>query len=87
MAAWVARPNPSGTGPYGSSGAAHDAEACDMDHEAYSIDDIARLLRSNLRQVQKLVNMGLIRVDIGGPRQLVSRPELERFLLENPGWV
>jgi hypothetical protein len=58
-----------------------------VEHDAFAMDDVARLLRSNLRHVQKLVNMGLLRVDIGGPRHLVSRQELDRFLRENPGWV
>ena len=62
-------------------------EACDMEHEAFTVDDVARLLRSNIRHVQKLVTIGLLRVDIGGPRHLVSRQEVDRFLEENPGWA
>jgi hypothetical protein len=58
-----------------------------MDHETYSVDDVARLLHSNIRHVQKLVSNGLLRIDVGGPRALVSARELERFLRENPGWV
>jgi len=58
-----------------------------MEHEAYTVDDVARILRSNIRHVQKLVAMGLLRIDVGGPRGLVSGDELERFLRENPGWV
>ncbi len=62
-------------------------EACDMERDAYTVDDIARVLHSNLRHVHKLVKMGLLRVDIGGPRGLVSAHEVERFLRDNPGWV
>jgi hypothetical protein len=62
-------------------------EACDMEHDGFTVDDVARVLRSNIRHVQKLMTMGLLRVDIGGPRALVSRQELDRFLRENPGWV
>ncbi len=58
-----------------------------MEHDAFTVDDVARVLRSNIRHVQKLVTIGLLRVDIGGPRGLVSRQELDRFLRENPGWV
>lgn len=62
-------------------------ESTGMDPEAYTVDDIARLLHTNLRHVQKLVAMGLLRLDIGGPRGLVSVAELHRFLRANPGWV
>ncbi len=62
-------------------------ESRDMDPEAYTVDDIARLLHTNLRHVQKLVTMGLLHLDIGGPRGLVSAAELHRFLRANPGWV
>lgn len=55
--------------------------------DSYTIDDIARRLRSNIKHVQKLVTIGLIRIDIGGPRQLVSASEFDRFLEENPGWL
>ena len=62
-------------------------EASTMDPEVFTIDDVARLLHANLRQVQKLVSIGLLHLDIGGPRGLVSATELERFLRANPGWL
>jgi hypothetical protein len=58
-----------------------------MEHDGFTVDDVARVLRSNIRHVQKLVTIGMLRVDIGGPRNLVSRQELDRFLRENPGFV
>lgn len=58
-----------------------------MDPDVYTVDDVARLLHTNLRHVHKLVTMGLLQLDIGGPRGLVSAQELARFLRANPGWV
>lgn len=58
-----------------------------MDHEVFTADDVARLLHTNLRQVHKLVALGLLQFDIGGPHGLVSARELERFLRANPGWL